>query len=183
MQLPPMYSALKKDGVRLYTLAREGIEIEREKRPINVYDIKLLNYKNGEGQILMKVSKGTYVRSIIADLGESLSTGAIMTGLVREETGSYNIKDSIKIDEFEKNPEKYIIAMDKVLDEYEKLIIAENFLKFLINGVKIRDKALIGNISPGKYRTYNSKGDFLGLSVRDEISLFLKINLMWGFKW
>ena len=52
MQLPPMYSALRKDGVRLYTLARQGIEIEREKRPINVYDIELVNYKNGEGQIL-----------------------------------------------------------------------------------------------------------------------------------
>ena len=123
MQLPPMYSALRKDGVRLYTLARQDIEIEREKRPINVYDIELVNYKNGEGQILMKVSKGTYVRSIIDDLGENLGTGAIMTDLVREETGFYNIKDSVKIEEFEKDPKKYIIAMDIVLEEYEKFVI------------------------------------------------------------
>lgn len=178
MQLPPMYSALRKDGVRLYTLARQGIEIEREKRPINVYDIELVNYKNGEGQILMKVSKGTYVRSIIDDLGENLGTGAIMTDLVREETGFYNIKDSVKIEEFEKDPKKYIIAMDIVLEEYEKFVIPDKFSKFLINGVKIRDRSLVDNISLGKYRTYNSKGDFLGLSIRDENSLFLKINLM-----
>lgn len=178
LQLPPMYSALKKDGVRLYTLARQGIEIKREKRPINVPIIKLLWYKDGEGKILMKVSKGTYVRSIISDLGENLGTGAIMTALVREETGFYNIKDSVKMDDLEKDPKKYIIPMEKVLSEFEKLIIDDKFYKFLINGLKIRDKSLTSKIPLGLYRTYSTKGDFLGLSERDENSLFLKINLM-----
>ena len=101
LQVPPMTSALKKDGVRLYDLARQGIEIEREARPVTIYSLDLLDYNEKEGLLTLHCacSKGTYIRSLCDDLGRVLGCGAVMTALRRTEAAGYPLSACITIDE------------------------------------------------------------------------------------
>lgn len=89
LQVPPMYSALKKDGQRLYDLARQGIEVERKPRPVTIYSLQLLSYKDGEAELQTHCSKGTYVRTLAEDIGEALNCGAYVTELRRLSVGPY----------------------------------------------------------------------------------------------
>jgi len=89
LQVPPMYSALKKDGQRLYDLARQGIEVERKPRPVTIYSLKLLSYNNGEAEFETRCSKGTYVRTLAEDIGEKLGCGAYVSFLRRLSVGPY----------------------------------------------------------------------------------------------
>lgn len=88
-QIPPMYSALKKDGQRLYDLARQGVEVERKPRPVTIYQLDLLGFENGEVELEVECSKGTYVRTLAEDLGEALGCGAYVTELRRLAVGPY----------------------------------------------------------------------------------------------
>jgi len=89
MQVPPMYSALKKDGQRLYDLARQGIEVERKPRPVTIYSLEIISFENGEVELETRCSKGTYVRTLCEDLGELLGCGAYVTELRRTSVGPY----------------------------------------------------------------------------------------------
>ena len=179
MQMPPMYSALKKDGKRLYELARQGIEIERERRPITITKLLLTKFDGLDGEILVQCSKGTYIRSLIDDLGEKLQCGAIMTSLVREATGGFMLENSVKLATLEENGyEPFLISMDEVLKEYEKCIIPEEFLKLIVNGVKVKNRKITSTLGNGLYRAYSEEGSFLGILKRDEDYLFLAVNLM-----
>jgi len=99
LQVPPMTSALKKDGVRLYTLARQGVEIEREPRPVTVYELTLDTYNaaTGEGVLSCFVSKGTYVRTLCHDLGQALGVGGVMTSLCRTMAAGYTLADCVTL--------------------------------------------------------------------------------------
>ncbi|MFH5835748.1 tRNA pseudouridine(55) synthase TruB [Proteiniclasticum sp. C24MP] len=179
MQLPPMFSALKINGRRLYDLAREGIEVDREKRKIHVFDIELVSFEEDEGEILLSCSKGTYVRSIIDDLGQKLGCGAIMTSLIREGTGAFSMENAVTLETLEKDGyEKHLIQMDAVLSDYKDITISDRFLKLVVNGVKVKDGRLISSIEEGLYRGYSEKGDLLGIVERKEDFLYLKVNLM-----
>ncbi len=179
MQMPPMYSALKKDGKRLYELARQGIEIERERRPITITKLLLTKFDGLDGEILVQCSKGTYIRSLIDDIGEKLQCGAIMTSLVREATGGFMLENSVKLATLEENGyEPFLISMDEVLKEYEKCIIPEEFLKLIVNGVKVKNRKITSTLGNGLYRAYSEEGSFLGILKRDEDYLFLAVNLM-----
>lgn len=142
-QTPPMYSAIKINGKKLYELAREGKEIERKQRKIEIYEIKVdrfLDDKNFEITILC--SKGTYIRTLCNDIGEKLGCGACMKELLRTRTGSFYLENSIKlseIDNFIKNNkiDEIIIPIEKVLESYKKVIVLEKANKFLYNGNKI----------------------------------------------
>jgi len=98
MQIPPMVSALKKDGKKLYQLAREGVEVEREARPIEVYDIKVDKIALPDCDFTVHCSKGTYVRSIARDIGNKLGCGAVLTGLRRTAVGKFSIADAVTVD-------------------------------------------------------------------------------------
>jgi len=179
MQRPPMFSALKINGKRLYDLAREGVEVHREERPITVFHIELTRFQDDTGELLMTCSKGTYVRSIIDDLGRLLGCGAIMTSLVREGTGSFDSKDSVTLEVLEKDGfEKHLITMEQVLKEYDAVTIPDGFYKLITNGVRVKDRRLTDKIVPGLYRGYSDKGELLGILERDEDFLYLKVNLM-----
>lgn len=179
LQMPPMYSALKKDGKRLYELARQGIEIERERRPVTITKLLLCTFDGTEGEILVQCSKGTYIRSLIDDIGEKLGCGAIMTSLVREATGNFMLENSVKLSMLEENGyEPYLISMDEVLKEYEKFIIPEEFLNLIVNGVKVKNRKITSTLGNGLYRAYSEEGSFLGILKRDEDYLFLSVNLM-----
>ena len=179
MQRPPMFSALKINGKRLYDLAREGVEVHRDERPITVFHIELTRFQDDTGELLMTCSKGTYVRSIIDDLGRLLGCGAIMTSLVREGTGSFDSKDSVTLEALEKDGfEKHLITMEQVLKEYDSVTIPDGFYKLITNGVRVKDRRLTDKTVPGLYRGYSDKGELLGILERDEDFLYLKVNLM-----
>ena len=112
MQIPPMYSALKRDGVKLADLARKGIEIEREARPVAVYDIGVtaVNPESGEYKLDVHCSKGTYIRTLCADIGKRLGCGGVMSSLVRTESGGFKLADSYSVEQLENMTEEQRLA-------------------------------------------------------------------------
>lgn len=107
-QVPPMHSALKCGGVRLYEFARKGIEMPRAARKITVYGIERLGYGDKTLALRIKCSRGTYIRTIAEDIGKALGTGAVMSSLVREAIGPFNSKDAIRIDGTGMSPEELL---------------------------------------------------------------------------
>lgn len=112
MQIPPMYSALKKDGKRLYQLAREGIEVERKPRPITIYKLELLAFQSGEMELFATCSKGTYVRTLAEDMGEILGCGAYVTELRRTSVGPYAGQDMMTMEQLQELAERGEAALD-----------------------------------------------------------------------
>lgn len=170
-QVPPMYSALKKNGVRLYDLARQGIEIEREARKINIFNISDL--KIDLPYVYMKVacSKGTYIRSLCYDIGEKLKVGATMAELNRCETSIFKQENSVNIEELtEQNIQSYIISIEEALSFYPKITVNSSFTKLLVNGVKVFDKRLTSEKREKNvlYRVYDSEETFIGIGKQDE---------------
>jgi len=114
MQVPPMYSALKKDGQRLYDLARQGIEVERKARPVTIYSLDLISFENGEIELETRCSKGTYVRTLAEDLGEKLGCGAFVTELRRTSVGPYK-SEMLTLDQLMEIAEDGFDALDDVM--------------------------------------------------------------------
>ena len=169
-QVPPMYSALKKNGVRLYELARKGIEVEREGRPITIYDIKDIEINFPYISMEVTCSKGTYIRSLCYDIGEELKVGACMTELRRTETSCFHERDSINIKDLtSENIHNYIISIEDALKSYPKLKVNEGFSKLLINGVRVMDRRLTNEKIDNNilYRVYDENDRFLGLGKRE----------------
>lgn len=169
-QVPPMFSALKKNGVRLYELARKGIEVEREGRPITIYDIKDIEIDLPYISMDVTCSKGTYIRSLCYDIGEELNVGACMTELRRTETSCFHEKDSINIDDLtNENVRDYIISIEDALKFYPKLKVNKGFSKLLINGVRVMDRRLTNEKMDNNilYRVYDENDKFIGLGKRE----------------
>lgn len=142
-QLPPMYSALKHKGKKLYELAREGIEVEREKRKVYIHDISILNII-GNNKILFRVScsRGTYIRTLCDDIGQLLGTYGYMSHLIREEVYPFNIKEAVSLDSIydkynDKKIEDILIPMDKGLKDFKHLTFPDFLWKKLSNGEKL----------------------------------------------
>lgn len=171
LQVPPMYSALKKDGVRLYELARKGIEIEREGRKVNIKDINDINIKLPIVSMNVTCSKGTYIRSLCYDIGQYLKVGATVTELKRTRTFNFFEADSVNIDDLdEDNIQEYIIPIKEALNNYPSLVVNKKFQKLLSNGVKVCDKT-INNDSikiDTLYTVLTEEGELIGLGKRDK---------------
>lgn len=171
-QVPPMYSALKQNGVRLYELARQGIEVHREARKITIYSIENIKIESNDNiQMDVCCSKGTYIRSLCYDIGEKLNVGATMTALERIQNGPFTKEEAINIEDLtEELLEKHIISIEKALDSFEKITVNEKFGKLLKNGVKVFDNRMYSEeVEFNKlYRVYEDNGVFLGLGKRDE---------------
>ena len=173
-QLPPMYSAIKINGQKLYELARKGIEVERKTRDINIDFIEIVEFNGKKAKIRCKVSKGTYIRSLIYDIGEKLGTFATMTSLVREKVGDIDIANAFSLEEIENlhnnNREDFLWSVEKFFD-YPKLILNnERDLKLFLNGNTVRFSA-----TDGRYRIYNGE-TFIGLANVNN-------NLLKGYKY
>ncbi len=142
-QTPPMYSAIKVNGKKLYELAREGKEIERKTRLINIYkirDIKALG--NNKYEFYVLCSKGTYIRTLCKDIGEKLGCGGCMSDLTRTRSGNFYIEDSIKINDFkdmvsQNKLNEILLPVEKVLSNYKTVNIDSKAEKFVLNGNKI----------------------------------------------
>lgn len=156
-QMPPMYSAIKIDGKKLYELARKGVEVERKTRLVNIKKIEVIEKKDDFTYIIdVTCSKGTYIRSLCSDIGEALGTYACMGKLIRTRTGDFDIKDSYKLEDLEKlksenNLLSALITPDVLLKNYNKVVCKKEAYKFLINGNKLdinflkKDKELVQN--------------------------------------
>lgn len=171
-QVPPMYSALKQNGVRLYELARQGIEVHREARKVTIYSIENIKIESNDNiQMDVCCSKGTYIRSLCYDIGEKLNVGATMTALERIQNGPFTKEEAINIEDLtEELLEKHIISIEKALDSFEKITVNEKFGKLLRNGVKVFDNRMYSEeVEFNKlYRVYEDNGVFWGLGKRDE---------------
>lgn len=142
LQTPPMYSALKHKGRKLYELAREGKTVERKQRKIKIYDFEILDFNFPYAKLKITCSKGTYIRSLVNDLGENLKTFATVKELRRLKVGDFDVKDAIKIDDFEKMDTdqiiKKLIPIDKALGQYEKIILDKSYYKQATNGMTMK---------------------------------------------
>ena len=118
-QIPPMYSALKVGGKKLYELARKGKEIERASRKVTIFDFKILSFDHGVSEFTVTCSKGTYIRSLANDLGEKLKVGGYLASLRREKIGEFDVKDAWTVDQFIDNFSQYLKEQDKLSNESE----------------------------------------------------------------
>lgn len=172
MQTPPMFSALKQNGVRLYDMARRGETVSVPPREIEIFSLKPLKEidKNGEFSFETTVSKGTYIRSLVRDIGKALETGAVLTSLTRTETAGFNIKDCISLDALtEENIAEYILPADKAVEYLDKVSVTKKqMIRFKNGGQLDLDRVNVSEITDKKiYRVY-SENEFLGLGYIDK---------------
>lgn len=170
-QIPPMYSALKQNGVRLYELARKGIEVERKGRLVNIYNLEDIKINNPYISMKVTCSKGTYIRSLCYDIGEKLGVFATMTQLNRAKTSVFSQEKSININELTKeNINDYILSMEEALEKYDKIIVNKKYVKLLVNGVRVADGRFTKDkvINNKLYRVYDDENNFIGLGERND---------------
>ncbi|WP_454055496.1 tRNA pseudouridine(55) synthase TruB [Clostridium sp. Marseille-Q7071] len=174
-QVPPMYSALKVNGKKLYELAREGIEIEREARSITIHDIKVLEINLPYVKMEVNCSKGTYIRSLCYDIGEKLGCGAMMSALERTATGKFTKENSINIESLnEENIYDYIIPIENAFLNYPKIVADIKFKTLLLNGVILKDKSFTSNILKDEiYRVYDEENNLVGIGRKNDVGFKL----------
>lgn len=169
MQLPPMYSAVQVGGKRLYDLARQGIEVEREPREIEVFDISLevFDEASQSGRLYISCSKGTYIRTVIHDLGERLGTFGTMNELERTSSQGFSLDECLTLDEIESvakdgNIDSIIRPIDECFAKYPKIKLSEKQTAMYKNGIKLQSSKVAGAKDSGLYRVYGD--EFLGLA-------------------
>ncbi len=177
-QLPPMYSAIKQNGRRLYELAREGIEAERKPRKINIYSIDILRIELPYITIDVHCSKGTYIRALCDDIGAELGCGAVMTELRRTETAGFKISQAYTVEQLDamENPETALMPTDSLFAELPKIHLNEKQERSIVNGVRMTWR---GGSEGQRCRLYGADGRFLCVSEIKEQKLIL-IKSFWG---
>jgi len=178
-QVPPMYSALKVNGKKLYDLAREGITIERKARDIVIYNIDIISIKNNKIMMDVECSKGTYIRTLCFDIANKLGCHGHMSFLLRTKTGKFEISTALTLEEIESLEIKNIPLMkiEDLLDTYPKLVINDSYYSQLTNGVKIPMSNVLE--SEIEYKIY-CDNKFLGIgSVHEKAKqYYLKMDKM-----
>ena len=168
LQVPPMYSAIKVNGQKLYDLARKGREVERQARPITIHELQLLDFSGKEARLRVRCSKGTYIRTLCKDIGEALGCGGCMAALRRVEAGEYTLEGSIPlrqlldISERGEDVEAMLRPVDTMFASHEKLCLNEKQARLVKNG-----NAFASDCPDGTYRVYAPDGEFLALCRAD----------------
>ncbi len=191
-QLPPMFSAVQKDGQRLYDLARKGIEVEREKRRVKIYRLELTGFdeEKQSGTLEVSCSRGTYIRSLIDDLGKALGHCAVMTALRRTEACGYKLEDCAPLERLRQMSAEDIAALvrptESLFCSYPSVSVTQNQAKRFKNGgaLDISRTELRGRVVPDKsvFRIKGSDGGFLGLGITDSESGLIKIYKLFSEK-
>lgn len=168
LQTPPMYSALKKDGERLYDLARKGIEIEREQRQITIEKLEIYDFDGTEFSMDVTCSAGTYIRSLCDDIGRDLGCGAVMTALRRTEANGFFAEKSVTLEELERlvgenNADSVITSVENALMSYPEIKVSKPQANRFRNGGELGYERLHGEYPVGIYRVKSPDGEFLGL--------------------
>lgn len=167
-QIPPMYSAIKQNGKKLYELAREGIEVERKVRRVTIHSIDVIEIVMNENRVVIEVScsKGTYIRTLCDDIGKKLGCGAYMTALRRIKTGCFTIDDAYTPEEIERMAEdneleRKLKSVDGLFEEYDKIVLNEKQTRSVKNGVRMSWR---GKKEGQMLRLYDDMGSFLCIS-------------------
>lgn len=171
MQVPPMYSALKVNGKKLYELARSGIEVERKARKVYIHSIEIKDISLPRVTMTVNCSKGTYIRTLCHDIGETLGAGGCMEELLRIKSGQFEINDSIKIDDVKKYVDDGRISdimkpIDGVFEKYQKCIVKKEYNVLIYNGNKFSPQNLLNRMDAkdGKeVRVYDEDNFFIGI--------------------
>ncbi|MDD4689219.1 MAG: tRNA pseudouridine(55) synthase TruB [Eubacteriales bacterium] len=177
-QIPPMYSAIKVDGKKLYELARKGIEIERSPRQITIKNIVVEEVNLPFVTLLVDCSKGTYIRTLCHDIGERLGTGGAMDSLVRTKAGGFSIEDAISLEQLEADGgEKHLVGLNQVFGIYPAVIADEKAQARVLNG-----QTLKFDVPQGTYRVINKDGTLLCISDANDGVLKMKKSFYGGSK-
>ncbi len=170
-QIPPMYSAIKIDGKKLYELAREGKTVERKARKVTILNIevKSIDLEKNTVSILVDCTKGTYIRTLCEDIGRALGCGGYMSKLTRTKSGRFDIEDAYDLDAIAQMAEmddySFMIPIENAMPEYERVTLAEKNAKKVRNGTKISVQGLtIGQT----YRVFDEQGEFLVIAKQGE---------------
>lgn len=172
-QIPPMYSALKVNGRRLYELAREGKVVERKPRRVTIGSLLIENVDLTSGEVTFSIecSKGTYIRSLCRDIGEKLGCGGCMKSLVRTRVGEFELKDALTIGQIEEYADSgrlsnVLMDVDTVFKQYEAVHVREEYSRYIDNGNKLAFEMTVETTDreEGKcLRVYDCKGEFRGV--------------------
>jgi len=171
-QIPPMYSALKVDGQKLCDLARKGKEVERKPRPIEIFELELLEFTGETARLRVRCSKGTYIRTLCKDIGEALGCGGCMEALRRTRAGEYTIGEAVPLQTLldTQEPENYLRTVDTMFRNHPEVTLTSNQEKRCRNG-----NAFSVKLPEGTYRAYSCSGEFLMLAkVEDGIMSTVK---------
>ncbi len=172
MQIPPMYSALKVNGQKLCDLARKGRQVERQPRPVTVHELTLLSREGDTLHLRVRCSKGTYIRTLCADIGEALGCGGCMQALRRTQAGEYTIAEAVPLQQLLESPEPetYLRDVDTMFRGYPGVKLTVNQEKRCRNG-----NAFSVSLPGGTYRAYSQSGEFLMLAkVEDGVMSTIK---------
>lgn len=172
LQVPPMYSALKVNGKKLYELARKGQEVERQPRPITVFELTNLGFDGTRLRLRVRCSKGTYIRTLCQDIGEALGCGGCMEALRRVRAGEYGIEDAVPLEQLleSETPEQYLRGLDTMFAHCPAVTLTPNQEKRCRNG-----NPFSSPLPQGTYRAYSQSGEFLMLAkVEDGVMSTIK---------
>lgn len=172
MQIPPMYSALKVNGQKLCDLARKGRQVERQPRPVTIHELTLLSREGDTLRLRVRCSKGTYIRTLCADIGEALGCGGCMQALRRTQAGEYTIAEAVPLQQLLESPEPetYLRDVDTMFRGYPGVKLTVNQEKRCRNG-----NAFSVSLPGGTYRAYSQSGEFLMLAkVEDGVMSTIK---------
>ena len=172
MQIPPMYSALKVNGQKLCDLARKGRQVERQPRPVTIHELTLLSRDGDTLRLRVRCSKGTYIRTLCADIGEALGCGGCMQALRRTQAGEYTIAEAVPLQQLLEaaEPETYLRDVDTMFRGYHVVKLTVNQEKRCRNG-----NAFSVSLPGGTYRAYSQSGEFLMLAkVEDGVMSTIK---------
>ena len=161
-QLPPMYSAIKVNGQKLYALARKGVEVERTPRRVTIFELELLEGAGRDYTFRVRCSKGTYVRTLCHDIGKMLGCGACMSSLRRTKAGMFTLQQAITLPQLlafakENDPQELLMPVDALFSQYPPLIVELGQAEKLRHGAQVKD----WHFAPGTYRVYSITGEFL----------------------
>lgn len=184
LQVPPMYSALKVNGKKLYELAREGIEIARKARPVVIHEIRIKKIELPRVRMEVSCSRGTYIRTLCYDIGEKLGCGACMEELVRTKVSRFTLEDSFTLEEVIAKKEagtlsEIIIPIDEMFSQYKAITIKPAYEALVCNGNMFFVKHIMNEaklLTDGDYvRVYSNAGRFIAIYVYEQKQKMFKI--------
>ncbi|MCR5690651.1 MAG: tRNA pseudouridine(55) synthase TruB [Eubacterium sp.] len=183
-QVPPMYSALKVNGKRLYDLARQGREVERKPRPVTIHKLEILDFQGEVFTMEVTCSKGTYIRSLCDDIGRDLGCGAAMAELERTQVGTFNRAQALTLDQIQAAADQgriqeIMTSIDAMFPDAPKLKVTGGELKLLVNGNDLPLKLVTEEFEDGsRLRVYDGEGEFYSLYRVDRKKKRLKLEKM-----
>ena len=176
-QVPPMYSALKREGTPLYKLARQGITVEREARSVEIHNIELLNWMSPLLTIWVECSPGTYIRALAHDLGQKLGCGAYLQSLTRLASGHFTLENTVSLDELAEafaqgNWQEFIHPLDEALLDFEPLVVDAQTEQRIRHGQQVEAPPLAPPLAGGRWRggvcrAYSPKGELIAILRHD----------------